>query len=222
MPRESTSSHHKLIRSSPNYRTTTTTHPPPTNPHPSTKFTSFRPQKCPKEDQDATTTTAPNATVVVADGSIHPSVIVRHTPTSVQSTTCLTRHTRLAVCVMVRTMLLREHGEINRLVILILPLSVAKAMVKAMVKAKRESKARKVKAKREVTAKRRSNQPRLLLAFLWKHNCLSCCSNPPQIAKTSHTGNRVPSSQRKHGCHGTWPILPWLSTQHVSRIFGVC
>jgi hypothetical protein len=74
---------------------------------------------------------------------------------------------------MVRTMLLRERGEINRLVILILPLMVVKVRKERVrkEKVKREGKARKVKARkvkarkeragkeeaRKVMAKRRSN-----------------------------------------------------------------
>jgi hypothetical protein len=165
---------HKLIRSNPNYRTTTTLtihHTPHLPPNP----TSF--QKCPKEDQDATTTTAPNATVADADGSTHPSVTVQLTSTSVQPTTCLTRHTRLAVCVMVRTMLLRELGEINRLVTRMNPLM----SVKVRKEMGRRKKARKVKAKkveaRKVMARRGSDQPRLLLTFLAKHDCLTFLTN---------------------------------------------
>jgi hypothetical protein len=124
-------------------------------------------QKCPKEVQDATTTTAPNATVADADGSTYSSVTVQLTPTNVLSTTCLTRHTRLVVCVMVRTMLLRERGEINRSVTEIIPLM----SVKVRKEMGRGKKARKEKA-RKVKAKRRSNQPRPLLTFLLNHNCL--------------------------------------------------
>jgi hypothetical protein len=69
---------------------------------------------------------------------------------------------------MVRTMLLRERGEINRLVILILPLTVVKVRreeagkeMARKVKGKRDVKTRKVMARkveaRKVMAKRRSN-----------------------------------------------------------------
>jgi hypothetical protein len=145
-------------QSNSNYRTATTTTTTTTPIHQPTNPPTKIPKKCPKEVQDATTTTAPNATSVTADGSTYPSVTVQHTPSNVQSTTCLTRHTRLAVCVMVRTILLRERGEINRLVIL--PLRVVKVRKERVrkEKVKREGKAREVKARKVKARKERARK----------------------------------------------------------------
>ena len=151
-------------------------------------------QTCPKVVQDVMNTTALNVVVVIADGWIIPSAIALHTLRCVYVRACLTRHISPVPYATVNKMLPIESWEDKRLVTT--PLTMAKT--------------KRIKARR-----RKSEQlpPRSLLVEYKLPS--SCWSSPPlaqdEIAK-NYTGNRgdVTPPQRlgRHGCHGSWPLLP--------------